>query len=61
MYKYFACMDICAPCACSIPRGQKRVLDTLELDLWMAGGNCHVDAGETKPEFSVGATSALNQ
>lgn len=59
MCKYFACMFICAPCVCSIPRGQKRVLDTLELDLWMTVRNCHVGAGETKPELSVGATSVL--
>lgn len=33
MYGYFACMCVCALCACSDYGGQKRVLDILELSI----------------------------
>lgn len=33
VYKCFACMSVRAPCACLVLRDQKRVLDSLELEL----------------------------
>jgi hypothetical protein len=42
--EYIPCMRICASHAFSEFSGQKRVLDTLELELQMVA-SCHVSAG----------------
>lgn len=35
-------MDVCVPHLCLVLRGQKQVLDALELELWVV--SCHVGA-----------------
>jgi hypothetical protein len=45
---------VCGACAC---RGQKRVSDPLELDLWIVVSH-HVDAG-TEPELSARASEQV--
>lgn len=41
---WFVCIYLCAPCACLVSRGQKKVLDPLNLKLQTSVGHC-VDAG----------------
>ena len=31
------CLHVCATCICLVPRGQKRMTDSLKLDLWAIG------------------------
>lgn len=44
-YWCFACLYICVLCTCRIYRGQKRILNSLELE-FQEVVNCHVDAGD---------------